>query len=109
LDNDTETTPRFEDALAQLEQIVDALERGQPELSTALAKYETGVKLVGLCQSALERAERAVALLTGVDKEENPVTTPFDASATAETPAPAPRTRTRKRPAPVPEDPPIPF
>ena len=73
---------RFEAALDQLEQIVDALQRGEPELSSALAKYEQGVSLLNRCYGLLERAERSVAILTGVDDEGEAVTAPFDASAT---------------------------
>ncbi|MGC8641659.1 MAG: exodeoxyribonuclease VII small subunit [Isosphaeraceae bacterium] len=79
-----ETEVRFEVALSQLEQIVASLERGEPDLAAALAKYETGVKLLTRCYGLLERAERSVALLTGVDAQGNPVTAPFDATATIE-------------------------
>jgi exodeoxyribonuclease VII small subunit len=37
---------------------------------------------LNLCYGLLERAERAVALLTGVDPDGNPVTVPFDSTAT---------------------------
>ena len=80
-----ETEVRFEVALARLEQIVASLERGEPDLAAALAKYETGVKLLTRCYGLLEKAERSVALLTGVDAQGNPVTAPFDATATIET------------------------
>jgi exodeoxyribonuclease VII small subunit len=79
-----ETETRFETALEQLETIVASLERGEPELSAALAKYETGVRLLNQCYGLLERAERSVALLTGVDAQGNPTTAPFDATATIE-------------------------
>jgi len=82
--------PTFERALEQLERIVDDLERGESELSTALKKYEQGVALLGRCQAALEQADRSVALLTGVDAQGNPLTAPFDATATGTAPAPAP-------------------
>jgi exodeoxyribonuclease VII small subunit len=72
----------FEDAVEELERIVEELERGRPDLGTALASYERGVKLLGHCQGLLDVAERSVALLTGVDEEGRPVTAPFDASAT---------------------------
>lgn len=75
--------PPFEDDLKRLEQVVDDLERGAPDLSTALKSYEEGVRLLGRCQTALERAERSVALLTGVGPDGAPQTAPFDASATA--------------------------
>ena len=57
----------FEKALAQLERIVASLERGEPELTSALAKYEKGVQLLSICHRLLEKAEQSVAILTGVD------------------------------------------
>jgi exodeoxyribonuclease VII small subunit len=75
---------RFEDALSQLEQIVEALERGEPELTAALDQYEKGVRLLSQSYAILERAERSVALLTGIDDQGNPITAPFDATATIE-------------------------
>ena len=77
-----ETEIRFEAAVKQLEEIVESLERGEPELATALSKYEAGVRLLNRCYSLLEQAERSVALLTGVDAEGNPITSSFDAAAT---------------------------
>ncbi len=77
-----ETEPNFEQALAQLEQIVASLERGEPELTAALSKYEKGVQLLSICHRLLEKAEQSVALLTGVDEEGQPITAGFDATAT---------------------------
>jgi exodeoxyribonuclease VII small subunit len=79
--DEPEPEPSFEQALTQLEQIVASLERGEPELTTALAKYEKGVKLLTLCHRLLDQAEQSVALLTGVDDQGNPLTAPFDATA----------------------------
>ena len=73
----------FEAAVGELERIVEELERGRPDLGTALARYERGVKLLGLCQGLLDSAGRSVALLTGVDEEGRAITGPFDASATS--------------------------
>jgi exodeoxyribonuclease VII small subunit len=78
-----ESEPNFEDALTRIEQIVADLERGEPSLSVALAKYEDGFKLVRFCYDLLDQAERSVALLTGVDDEGHPTTAPFDAAATS--------------------------
>jgi exodeoxyribonuclease VII small subunit len=78
-----ESEPTFEQALSQLEQIVEELERGEPALSAALAHYEQGVKLLRHCYQLLDQAEQSVALLTGVDTEGDPLTVPFDATATA--------------------------
>jgi exodeoxyribonuclease VII small subunit len=75
---------RFEAAVSGLEEIVESLERGEPDLAAALAKYETGVRLLTQCYGLLERADRAVALLAGVDQQGKPVTAPFDATATIE-------------------------
>lgn len=72
----------FEKALEQLEKIVAELERGQPSLSTALSRYESGLRLLNHCHSTLDRAERSVAILHGVDEEGNPLGGPFDALAT---------------------------
>ncbi len=77
-----EPEPDFEDALNRIEGIVADLERGEPALNAALAKYEDGVRLLRRCYDLLDRAERSVALLTGVDEQGHPVTTPFDARAT---------------------------
>src|SRR5712671_6298286 len=73
-----ETEIRFEAAVGRLEQIVESLERGEPDLAAALSKYETGVRLLTQCYGLLERADRAVALLAGVDEQGKPVTAPFD-------------------------------
>src|SRR5579883_1653844 len=74
----------FEDALKQIEQIVGDLERGEPELASALAKYEQGVRLLSHCYGLLDGAERTVALLSSVDEMGQPLTAPFDATSTLE-------------------------
>ena len=95
-----ETKPNFEDALARIEKIVADLERGEPALSVALAKYESGVKLLRECYHLLDEAEHSVALLTGSDEQGNPITTPFDATATL---AREPSTPRGRRPEPKPK------
>ena len=74
----------FEQALTQIERIVVNLERGEPDLSTALTNYENGVKILTLCYRLLDEAAQSAALLTGVDEQGNPITAPFDATATIE-------------------------
>lgn len=73
---------KFEDALLRLEQIVRALEEGDIGLNESLEKYEEGVKLLRQSYELLEKAERRIELLSGVDAEGNPVTEPFDDTAT---------------------------
>jgi exodeoxyribonuclease VII small subunit len=74
----------FETALDQLALLVSELEQGEPELALALAKYEQAVRLLAHCHGLIDGAERTVALLTGVDDQGQPVTTPFDASSATE-------------------------
>lgn len=68
----------FESAVAALEKVVRELEEGQIGLSDALTRYERGVTLLGQCQAILERAERRIELLTGVDGAGRPRTEPLD-------------------------------
>jgi exodeoxyribonuclease VII small subunit len=88
----------FEPALEQLEKIIDDLEHGEPELSAALAKYEQAVRLLAHCHALIDGAEQAVAVLSGVDEQGRPVTTPFDAAATVEPPREPARPPARKPP-----------
>lgn len=68
----------FEESLAELEQIVGELESDKLGLSDALVRYEQGVQHLKVCQQLLERAERKIELLSGVDADGNPITQPFD-------------------------------
>ena len=58
------TAPDFEAALAELEQIVTRLERGDLSLEESLRQFERGVLLTRNCQKALQQAEQKVALLS---------------------------------------------
>jgi exodeoxyribonuclease VII small subunit len=89
----------FEEALKRLEQIVHTLEEGDIGLNEALQQYEEGVKLLRQSYELLERAERRIELLSGVDAEGNPVTQPFDDTATIDQDEPGKR-RTRRRSVP---------
>ena len=76
--DDSGADPTFEEALDQLEGIVHELEEGQIGLDQALQRYEQGVKSLRRCYDLLQKAERRIELLSGVDAEGNPVTQPFD-------------------------------
>jgi len=54
----------FEESVAQLEQIVAAIESGQIGLEESLAKYEQGMELVKRCRGILDHAEKRIELLT---------------------------------------------
>ena len=73
-----ECVASFEESLEELEKIVAELESGKLGLSDALARYEQGVKHLRGCQELLERAERKIEILSGVDADGNPITEPFE-------------------------------
>jgi exodeoxyribonuclease VII small subunit len=55
----------MEEALKDLEQIVDRLEDGKLSLEESLALFERGIRLVRLCSTRLESAEQRIESLTG--------------------------------------------
>ncbi|MDA8348404.1 MAG: exodeoxyribonuclease VII small subunit [Pseudomonadota bacterium] len=59
--------PEFEQALAELEAVVERLERGDLPLEEALSVFERGVELTRHCQSALKAAQQRVEILTKRD------------------------------------------
>ena len=74
----SDTQLSFEEALDNLDSIVNELEEGTIGLEEALAQYEQGVKLLKQCFKLLETAERRIELLSGIDADGNPVTEPLD-------------------------------
>jgi exodeoxyribonuclease VII small subunit len=95
----------FEQTLARLEEIVHLLEDGKIGLDEALGRYEEGVGLLRNAYEMLQRAERKIAVLTGLDSEGNPVLSPMEDAAsfsledaaTGRGPASPPRERTVPR------------
>jgi len=71
----------FEDALAQLERVVEKLESGELSLDECLRSFEEGVRLVKFCNEKLGEVEKKIELLVR-DKEGKLQLKPFD-----ETPA----------------------
>ena len=71
----------FEETLARLEDIVRLLEDGKIGLDEALARYEEGVGLLRGAYEMLQRAERKIELLTGLDSEGNPILRPMEDAA----------------------------
>ena len=55
--------PDFEQALAELESLVERLERGDLPLDEALKTFERGVELTRQCQTALQAAQQRVEIL----------------------------------------------
>jgi exodeoxyribonuclease VII small subunit len=55
--------PDFEQALAELESLVERLESGDLPLDEALQTFERGVALTRRCQTALKAAQQKVEIL----------------------------------------------
>lgn len=56
--------PNFEQALEELEGLVEAMENEQLPLEELVANYEKGSKLIAHCQSVLESARERIELIT---------------------------------------------
>ena len=82
------TTMSYEAALAELDEIIARLERGDVELEAAITAYERGAALTRHCADLLDRTEQKITqLVVGAAGEvERPFQPPTDRS---ETPASA--------------------
>ena len=69
-------TPDFEQALAELEAVVERLEHGELPLEQALTQFERGMALARSCQDALKQAEQKVEILLARSMQAEPV--PFE-------------------------------
>ncbi len=70
-------TMSFEAALAELEGIVEQLERGEVELEKSIAMYERGAALKAHCEARLKEAQLKVdKIVIGADG--NPSAEPAD-------------------------------
>ncbi|MEP3920619.1 exodeoxyribonuclease VII small subunit [Ascidiaceihabitans sp.] len=61
----------FEQAMAELEQVLGQLERGDVALDDSIALYERGALLKKRCETKLKEAEEKVAAIT-TDSDGNP-------------------------------------
>jgi exodeoxyribonuclease VII small subunit len=59
---------KFEEAMEDLEKIVEKLEGGELPLEDSIRSFEEGMKLIKFCSSKLEEAEKKITLLS---KENN--------------------------------------
>ena len=60
----------FEEALDELEQIVDSLERGDVSLDDAIKAYERGSNLKNLCEKRLKEAKMKVEKIETTKNED---------------------------------------
>ncbi len=68
------TAPSFEQALSELESLVETLEQGDLSLEESLESFERGVALTRTCQQALKEAEQKIQILNDqrIDAEPEP-------------------------------------
>ncbi|KAA6185080.1 exodeoxyribonuclease VII small subunit [Thiohalocapsa marina] len=79
----------FEQAMKELERLVDRLEQGDLSLEESLTAFERGISLTRSCQHALDAAEQRVRILT--ERSESAVPEPVaDAPTGADPSAPKP-------------------
>ena len=77
----------FEEAIARLEEIVEAMESDKMPLEELIVRYEEGVKLVKICQEKLEAAERRIEIISkGAGGK--PQLTDFQPSSTSQSAGP---------------------
>lgn len=67
-DKDENPDLDFEKALADLERVVDDLEKGGLSLNESLARFERGVKLSRFLRNELDKAEKKIEILLKDDK-----------------------------------------
>ena len=60
----------FEEALKDLEKIVEDLNNGDMELEKAITAYEKGIQLKNICEERLKNAQERIELIQN-KKEEN--------------------------------------
>jgi exodeoxyribonuclease VII small subunit len=67
---------KFEEALAELNQLVNTMESGDISLEDSLKHFERGIQLTRQCQKALEEAQQKISILS--EKENLEPYTPQD-------------------------------
>ena len=60
---------KFEEAMSELEQIVQQLERGDVPLDEAIAKFQEGMALSQYCNETLTKAEETVSKIIVVKED----------------------------------------
>ncbi len=59
------TPAAFEEAMAELQQLVTQMEAGELALEASIAAYKRGSELVKYCQSQLDKVEGQIRILEG--------------------------------------------
>lgn len=66
----------FEEAIGQLEKIVNQLESGDVPLEQAIELFQEGMKLSGLCTQKLDSVEKKIEMI--IETEQGSVKQPFN-------------------------------
>ena len=64
-------SPAFEDALSDLERLVEAMENDQLPLEDLVSHYEKGAKLLQHCEQVLNAARKRIELIEISPQEQN--------------------------------------
>jgi len=64
--------------MEKLDAIVRRLEQGGSSLDEALGEYAEAIDLMKFCHKKLEKVERKIEILSGVDAEGNPSVEPLE-------------------------------
>ncbi|MEO1009390.1 MAG: exodeoxyribonuclease VII small subunit [Planctomycetota bacterium] len=59
-----EDGPSFEDAMAEVEAIIERIETGEAGLERSIGDYEKGMRLLKRCRSLIEKAEQRIEDVT---------------------------------------------
>ena len=86
--DDEDAAPTFEEALAGLESIVEAMEHEQLPLEDLVAHYEKGSVLLNCCESILQSARGRIELITLRNQNEIALEVSARPINTAQTPTP---------------------
>ena len=65
-----EETLNYEEAMKQLENIADELEKGNLTLDESVAKFEEGMNLSKKCANLLDEAEKKITILVQTNENE---------------------------------------
>ncbi len=69
---------KFEDALGELEELIEKLEGGEQTLEESLVQFERGMKLSKFCQQSLTDAEKKIKILMADKTSEDGELQDFD-------------------------------
>ena len=72
----SDNSGNFEQALAELEKLVEKMEQGDLSLEEAMADFQRGIELTKTCQATLKAAEQKVQLL--IEQGETGKLVPFE-------------------------------